>query len=100
MVRRMYSTIKSDVLAAIPGGWEADHLILGLLMYGVALTLARRPLRSWSAVLPTLVLGVSMESVDVLVIGQGFADAVRDLGFLVIAPILFTFCARQGWIKL
>jgi len=94
----MYSDIKGTVFAAVPFGTDATHILLGYALFLITLVVFRRPLRSWPAVIPVLLVGAGMEVAD-LIRGQYWGQAAWDFVLFCLLPLVTVGIYRMGWAK-
>ena len=95
----MYGDVKGAILGAIPASNDATHIYLGLIVLLISTVILRRSMSDWQALIPVLAVSLAMEAIDVLIVGQGFAGAVREFVHFCIAPFVLVFFLRQGWAR-
>ena len=95
----MYGDVKGAIFGAIPASSDATHIYLGLIVLLIATVILRRSMSDWAALVPVLVVSLVMEAIDVFIVGQGFAGAVRDFVNFCLAPFVLVFFLRQGWAR-
>lgn len=95
----MYYQIKGAIFGAVPFDSDATHVLLGFLVYLVAVLLFRRSVKDWWSVLPVVILSVIMEVVDMIAANQSVAGAAEDFVLFVLLPLITTLVFRMGWAK-
>lgn len=95
----MYSTIKGAIWGAIPAGGDATEILLGFVVFLIALLVFRRPIASWWSALPVVILGALIALLDVVALGQGAGSAIRDLVLFSLLPVVTVLIYRMGWAK-
>ena len=88
-----YQLLKLWLLAALPLTKDAIHVYIGFLCLLVALILLRRRLTSYWALLPGLVVSVTMEIFD-LRDGYGWTASIHDLINTNLMPFVLVTLAR------
>jgi hypothetical protein len=99
-----YQLLKLKVLGFLHLSKDAAHVYIGVLLLLLAVVLFRRPLRSWTALLPGLVATVIMETLD---LRDGYADdgvwhwrlTLEDVINTNLLPVLIVFLAKRGLLK-
>lgn len=95
----MYATLKGVLWGAVPAGGDATEIVLGYSVFLITLLVFRRPLRTWWAALPTLIVGGLIGLLDVLVLGQGVGGALRDGVLFGLLPLVTVVVYRMGWAR-
>jgi len=88
-----YQLLKLWLLAALPLTKDAIHVYIGFLCLLVALIVFRRRLTSYWALVPGLVVSVTMEIFD-LRDGYGWTASVHDLVNTNLMPFVLVTLAR------
>ncbi|HEV2843781.1 MAG TPA: hypothetical protein VG477_02950 [Thermoanaerobaculia bacterium] len=92
-MRSDYQLIKLWLLAAVPLTKDAIHIYIGFLCLLIALIVFRRPLSSYTALLPGLVVSVAMEVFD-LRDGYNLQASIHDLVNTNLMPFVLVTLAR------
>src|SRR5262245_1588300 len=99
-----YQRFKLELLSWLPISKDAFHVYLGCACLLLAAAVLRRPLSSYAALLPGLVLSLLMEALDL-------RDGLRTFGYwrwgaslhdLVntnLLPLVIVLLARRRWIR-
>lgn len=88
-----YQLLKLWLLAALPLTKDAIHVYIGFLCLLVALVVLRRRLTSYWALVPGIVVSVTMEIFD-LRDGYGWTASVHDLINTNLMPFVLVTLAR------
>jgi hypothetical protein len=88
-----YQVFKLWWLAVLPLTKDAIHVYIGFLCLLVALILLRRRLTSYWALVPGLLVSITMEILD-LRDGYGWAASAKDLVNTNLIPFLLVLLAR------
>src|SRR5512147_3187044 len=88
-----YQLLKLWLLAALPLTKDAIHVYIGFLCLLVALIVLRRRLTSYWALLPGVLVSVTMEFFD-LRDGYGWTASVHDLINTNLMPLVLVTLAR------
>jgi hypothetical protein len=88
-----YQILKLWVLAVIPLTKDAIHIYIGFLCLLTALIVFRRRLSSYQALIPGLLVSITMEIFD-LRDGYGWAASVHDLVNTNLMPFVVVTLAR------
>lgn len=88
-----YQIFKLWVLAVIPLTKDAIHIYIGFLCLLTALIVFRRRLSSYQALIPGLLISVTMEIFD-LRDGYGWSASVHDLVNTNLMPFVVVTLAR------
>ncbi len=88
-----YQLLKLWLLAAVPLTKDAIHIYIGFLCLLVALIVFRRRLTSYWALVPGLLVSVTMEIFD-LRDGYGWTASVKDLINTNLMPFVLVTLAR------
>ncbi|HEV8578171.1 MAG TPA: hypothetical protein VGX68_03730 [Thermoanaerobaculia bacterium] len=88
-----YQLLKLWLLAALPLTKDAIHVYIGFLCLLVALIVFRRRLTSYWALLPGLLVSVTMEIFD-LRDGYGWTASIHDLINTNLMPFVLVTLAR------
>lgn len=94
-----YSEIKALILGWVPLSPDATLILFGLVITVLGAMLLRAPLSRLRAVLPALVVGIAMETADVMLLGQPTPVAVVHLALVVLPTLALVLVMRQGWIR-
>ena len=99
-----YQRFKLELLSLIPVSKDAFHVYLGCACLLLAALVLRRPLSSWSALLPGLVLSLAMEVFDLRDARRTTGEwrwhaSLHDLVNTNLLPVVLVFVFRRGWIR-
>jgi hypothetical protein len=94
-----YQIFKLWWVSVLPLTKDAIHIYIGFLCLLLALILFRRSLSSFTALIPGLVVSLTMEIFD-LRDGYGWAASAKDLVNTNLIPLLLVLLARWGAIRL
>jgi hypothetical protein len=92
-MRPSYQLLKLWLLDILPLTKDAIHVYIGFLCLLVALAVLRRRLTSYWALVPGLLVSVTMEIID-LRDGYGWAASVKDLINTNLMPFVLVTLAR------
>jgi hypothetical protein len=92
-MRSGYQIFKLWILAVLPLTKDAIHVYIGFLCLLAALIVLRRKLTSYQALIPGLLVSVTMEIFD-LRDGYGWAASVHDLINTNLMPFVLVTLAR------
>ncbi|HEX9940494.1 MAG TPA: hypothetical protein VGG03_00645 [Thermoanaerobaculia bacterium] len=92
-MRSGYQLFKLWLLAALPLTKDAIHVYIGFLCLLVALIVFRRKLTSYQALVPGLLVSITMEVFD-LRDGYGWTASVHDLVNTNLMPFVLVTLAR------
>lgn len=99
-----YQLLKLHVLQAVPLAKDAVHIYIGFGCLLFALLVLRRPLRSWWALLPGLLVAVGMEIFDLrddyASLGHfRWGASFKDIVNANVIPLLLVLLAKWRQIK-
>ena len=99
-----YQRFKLELLSVIPVSKDAFHVYLGCACLLLAAVVLRRPLSSWTAVLPGLVLSLAMEVFDLRDArrtsgGWMWHASLHDVVNTNLLPVVIVSLHRCGWIR-
>ena len=95
----MYAEIRSWVYGSVPAGAQATDVFIGWAVYILAITVARRPMKSWWSAIIVVIVGLLIAIADMLFAKAGFKQAAREWVFFCVLPVLTTLVARLGWLR-
>lgn len=92
-MRSNYQIFKLAWMSVLPLTKDAIHIYVGFLCLLIALIVLRRKLDSWSALVPGLLVSLTMEALD---LRDGFAwmESAKDLVNTNLIPLLLVLLAR------
>lgn len=88
-----YQTLKLWTLGVLPLAKDAIHVYIGFLCFLFALVVLRRRLSSYSALIPGLLVAISMEYFD-LRDGYAWLESAKDIANTNLLPLVLVTLAR------
>lgn len=95
----MYATFRAIIVEHIPAHGDAADIMLGWVVYLLAMSVLRRPVRDWWSAGVVAIAGLALAIADSLLLRYGLRAVIREFILFSVLPGLTTLAFRLGWAR-